>query len=196
MEELFQIIFESQGAVEPVYQFLSVRQTQLNESALLTFPAIASYTPSPNQPPKPTSLRRRSTVSEIARNRLQTKKRIGVKTEMNYSGMRLTDYTIPKISDLIMKNKKVLYVNLDNNKITGIGFGQLIKRLANHPTLEELSIQSNYLDETVFDQLSEYCNSFGRLKYFNLKQSSQIKNMDKALRYVHRLRKIGLIVEI
>ena len=117
-------------------------------------------------------------------------------TEVNLSRMNINDHSIPQIITEIIKNKRVKAINLGHNSITEIGFEQLLKKLAAHPSLERVYLMNNYLDDSIFVKLEQYAKKLKKINYFNLQNCSHFKNMAKIKKYVNTLAKSGIKIDI
>lgn len=127
-----------------------------------------------------------------------TSKLVTVETEaeMDFSRMGLTDYSLPELLSSIIKNKKVKALNLSYNSITEIGFGQIIRKLASHPSLERIYMTHNYLDDSVFGKIEKWMKKFKCINYFNFQNCTHFKNMLKIKKYVKSFKKQGLKIDI
>lgn len=117
-------------------------------------------------------------------------------TEINLSRMNINDHAIPQIITEILKNKNLKALNLSHNSITEIGFEQLLKKLAMHPTLERIYMMNNYLDDSVFVKLEQWVKKLKKINYFNFQNCSHFKNIVKIKKYVAALSKLGLKIDI
>lgn len=117
-------------------------------------------------------------------------------TEANMSRMNINDNAVPQIITEIMKNKKLKALNLSHNSITEIGFEQIIKRLALHPTLERIYLMNNYLDDSVFGKIEQWAKKLKKINYFNFQNCSQLKNIPKIKKYVSSLATTGIKIDI
>lgn len=117
-------------------------------------------------------------------------------TEVNMSRMSINDHVLPQIIMDIMKNKKVKAINFSHNSITEIGFEQMLKKLALHPTLERVYLMNNYLDDSVFNKLEAWAKKIKKINYFNFQNCSHFKNMVKIKKQISALAKSGIKIDI
>ena len=116
--------------------------------------------------------------------------------EIDYSGFTINDHNVLGIISEVLKNNRIRELNLNNNTITEIGFEQIIKKLAAHPSLEKIHLMGNYLDDTVFIKLQQMIGKFKKIKYFNLRNCRQFKNIVQIGKYVRSLKRKGITVDV
>lgn len=116
--------------------------------------------------------------------------------ELNLRDKKINDGKLVNVIADVLKNKRLKTLNLDHNLISEIGFQHLLKKLADHPSLEKISLVDNYLDESVFKILKENTKKLRRLTKFVFDDNKQFKNVSSIKKEVTALRKLGIIVEV
>ena len=116
--------------------------------------------------------------------------------EVDLSRMNINDNTMPQVIAELAKNKRMKALNLSHNSITEIGFEQVLKKLATHPSLERVYLMNNYLDDSIFLRLEQWAKKLKKINYFNFQNCPQFKNMAKIKKYVNSLVKYGIKVDV
>ena len=117
-------------------------------------------------------------------------------TEINFERMKINDHALSKILLEINRNKNAKVLNLNYNSITEIGFEQILKKIVNHPKLEQVHLTHNNLNDSVFNKIEKYFRKFKKVNYFNFKNSSMFKNMVRIKKSIKSLKKNGIHIDI
>lgn len=116
--------------------------------------------------------------------------------EVDLSNRKINDARLANLLPDLAKNKRLKVLNLDFNLISEIGFNLLVKKLADHPSLERVSLVDNYLDESVFRVLKDNAKKLKNLHRFVLRENRQFKNIASIKKEVAALKKLGISIEV
>lgn len=173
------------SSTQELSSLVAINQNQFNQAPLkkpsFFHPPSTSYRQSLVIDPKE-RFQRNSTLPEES-------------IELDLSGRRINDSKLASILGEIAAIKGLKSINFDKNLISEIGFQHILRKLADHPTLESISLSENYLDESIFRILKDGGRKLRSLNKFVLKDNRQIKNISFVRREAAALRKQGLVVE-
>lgn len=150
----------------------------------------------PSFPPVKTQNDRRTSILDNNLSNTAKLMTVEMDAEMDFARMGLTDDRLEDILPSIVKNKKVKALNLSHNNITDSGFLMLLKKLANHSSLERVYLVNNRLGDGVFVKLEKWVKRFKSIEYFNMQKCSGFKNMLRIKKYIKSLKKNGLKIEV
>lgn len=152
----------------------------------------------PKQSVKPTSKSpaRRPDTKTIVSSSQTTIAKTFDSEELNYSNKDLDDNKLYMLFFEFMKNKKAKVLNLDNNKISEIGFGLMISKLSTHPSLEKISMSNNYANESILDKIIESAKKLKHIRHFVFKNNKYFRKKADIKKGVAALEKLNIKVEV
>ena len=117
-------------------------------------------------------------------------------TILNYNRMHMNDSRLNDYLDKITKSKNLKVLNLSHNRIKSLGFSMLVDAIANHPSLDHLYLNSNLLDEDIFQTLKAKVKSLKGLKYINLHNNRGIKSKAKYKSFISLMKKYKIKIDL
>ena len=116
--------------------------------------------------------------------------------EINLANQDINDSKLYTLITDIQKNRRAKLLNLDGNKISEIGFGMLLSKLASHPCIEVISLSGNLINESVFGKIEEHAQKLKKINHFVFLNSKYFKNKVTVKRAVDSLVKYNIRVDV
>ena len=110
--------------------------------------------------------------------------------------MNINDQRLNECLDHIRNNRQLKSINFSHNKITSIGFAELLKLAAKHPSLEIIYLNNNLLNEKAISLVKRKVGKLGKLRYIALRNNQYISNVEKFKDTITYLKKQKLRLDL